>query len=85
MMDNRQYKLVKLLEQASQEPTKQENGDIYCWLSFCQLHDLVEIVGEGYFCEGGVDVNLQGDCVCMVINDLLEYMGIEESVFEVQE
>lgn len=80
-MDKRQYDLVKFLENKTQELRLQENGDLYCWVGFDELGKLTEIIGYDYLCEGGIDVNLQSDCVVITINDLLDYFGIDEDVF----
>jgi len=85
-MDKQQYDFIKLLENGVQAPTKKENGDtkdIYCWLYYDQLDRLVEIIGPNYFQDdGGMDAKIQNGCVFMIINDLLEYMGIDPEIFE---
>lgn len=81
-MTKEQYEFVRFLENSTQAPTLQENGDLYCWIAFDELSELTRLVGHDFFCEGGLDVNLQGDCVCIVINDLLEHMDIDKEVFK---
>lgn len=83
MMDKEQYQLVELLKNAYQGPTEQEDGYIYCWLKFDQLEKFANIVGSDYLTEdGGMDARIQDNCVCIVINELLEHFDIDKNVFE---
>ena len=75
-----QYRFVRLLLNAAQAPTL-VNGEWYCWFDFFQLQDLVELIGEDYLVDGGMEGQLQYGCLFLVIDDLLERFEIEPIAF----
>ncbi len=81
VMDKQQYKLVEFLKNASQQPTKVDD-ELLVWISLNELEKFVSLVGHGYLCENGLDVNLQYDCICFNCKDVLDYFGIELDVFD---
>jgi hypothetical protein len=83
MMNKRQYDFVRLIEESVQTPRRVGN-EILVWLYFSQLSEFTDLVGDSYFCEGGVDINLQDNCVVVDIKDILEYLEIDEDVIEVE-
>lgn len=56
---------------------KYETKSIECWvwLDFCQLKEFVDLVGNNYFYEGGVECNLQETRIAIDLNDIIEYQG----------
>jgi hypothetical protein len=82
-MNKRQYDFVRLIEESVQTPRRVGN-EILVWLYFSQLSEFTDLVGDSYFCEGGVDINLQDNCVVVDIKDILEYLEIDEDVIEVE-
>lgn len=83
-MDKSQYRLVKLIENSCQAPRKINDSEILAWLYHHQIEDFVEIIGPDFLCEGGFDVNLQSDSICINLKDVVDYMGIDEDVFEME-
>ena len=59
------------------------NDNKFCvWVSHLWLHEFIEglkeIFGYGLFDEGGIEVNMQIDCTCIDLCDLLGgYLDIE--------
>lgn len=46
------------------------------FIDFDDLSKFTEIVGHDYFVDdGGMDVTLQGDCICIELNDIFAYEG----------
>jgi hypothetical protein len=84
VMDKSQYDLVKLIENSVQSPRKLKDGDILAWLYHHQIEEFVKIVGHDFLCEGGFEVNLQSDCICISLREVIDYMGIDEDIFEVE-
>ena len=82
-MTKQQYDFIKLIEESVQTP-RRVRGEILVWLYFSQLEDFTRLVGHGYFYEGGVDINLQDDCVVIDIKEILEYLEIDENVIETE-
>lgn len=83
-MDKTQYKLVELIENSCQAPRKLKDGQILAWIYHSQIEDFVEIIGYDFLCEGGFDVNLQSNCICINLKEVIDYMGIDEDVFEME-
>lgn len=83
-MTKQQYNFVKLIENSIQSP-RDLNGEILVWLRFSQLEELTELIGHDYFCEGGIYVNLQDDCIVVDIVDILEYLEIGEDVINTED
>jgi len=84
-MTKQQLDFVRLVENSLQTPRKLPNGEILVWLYFHQLEQFTNLIGGDYFCEGGIDVNLQDDCVVVDVKDLLEYLDIDEDCIEIDE
>jgi len=82
-MTKQQYDFVKLVEESVQTP-RRIRDEILVWLYFSQLEDFTRLVGHDYFCEGGVGINLQDNCVVIDIVDILEYLEIDENVIETE-
>ena len=83
-MDKTQYKLVKLIENSCQNPRKTKDDEILAWIYHHQIEEFTEIIGHDFLCEGGFNVNLQSDCICLNLKDAIDYMGIDEDVFEIE-
>jgi hypothetical protein len=47
----------------------------YVHIEFSDLSDFIEIVGQDYFVEGGMDVQLFANTVVVEINDYIEGFG----------
>ena len=68
----------KLFHFLKQECELGWNGnELICWVNLLDLSHFTELVGDNYLCEGGMDVNLQNNCIAFSILDLLEYAEIE--------
>ena len=54
-----------------------KDGEVvaYVHIRFYNLNEFVEIVGEGCFDEGGMEVKLFADTVCVELNDIIEGEG----------
>ncbi|HML33825.1 hypothetical protein [Sporomusa sphaeroides] len=44
----------------------------YVHVNFFNLDDFVKIVGPGHFDEGGIEVQLMHNTVCVELNDIIE-------------
>ena len=44
----------------------------YVHVNFFDLDDFVKIVGTGHFDEGGIEVQLMNNTVCVELNDIME-------------
>lgn len=82
-MDKDQYAMVELISNSIQSPRKFSDDEILAWLYFHQIDDFVNIVGHDFLCEGGFDINLQSDCIVINLKEVIDYMGIDEDVFEI--
>lgn len=59
------------------------NDTLYVWVCYIFLKDFVdeltEILGNGVFDEGGINANMQNDCLCIDVDELLgSYINVEE-------
>lgn len=59
------------------------NDTLYVWVFYIFLKDFVdeltEILGNGVFDEGGINANMQNDCLCIDVDELLgSYINVEE-------
>ncbi|WP_034757756.1 hypothetical protein [Rossellomorea vietnamensis] len=55
---------------------------LYIWIRFCDLAEFTGMIGYDQFSEGGEEVSLQHDCICVDIVDICESYGIEpENIF----
>lgn len=59
------------------------NDTLYVWVFYIFLKDFVdeltEILGNGVFDEGGINANMQNDCLCIDVDELLgSYIDVEE-------
>lgn len=53
------------------------HGDkLYVWIRFYDLAEFTEILGYDYLSEGGEEVSLQHDCICIDIVDICENFEI---------
>ena len=51
--------------------------ELYVWVDLYALEEFVEMVGSEYLSGGGLDINLQYDCVVIELNDICKYFGID--------
>lgn len=49
----------------------------YVHVNFYDLNDFVKIVGEGSFDEGGLEVQMFDNTICIEVNDIIERYGQE--------
>ena len=76
------YKLVKESELVSEYGWI--NKEEFCvWVDYINLHDFMEevkkVFGYGMFDEGGFDANMQGDCLCIDVCEMLDgYLSVED-------
>lgn len=82
-MDKHQYDLIKLIENSVETPRKIADDEILAWLYFHQIEDFAEIVGHGFFVDSGFTVVMQSDSICINLKDVIDYMDIDEDVFEI--
>lgn len=59
------------------------NDTLYVWVYYIFLKDFVdeltEIVGNGLFDDGGINANMQDNCLCIDVDELLgSYIDVEE-------
>ena len=59
------------------EKSVNNEDEFLVWIPFLLLDEFTELIGTNYLSEGGTDVNLQKDCVCLDIVDIAEYHEIE--------
>lgn len=69
-------KLYKFIEENELE-IAWRGKELVLWVNFYALEDFAKLIGSGYLCECGTDVNLQESCIALDIVDLCEYFGIE--------
>lgn len=80
-----ELKLYKFLNDTAQE-FRWCNDEFLVWIGFDALEEFTEMIGEDYLCEGGMNINLQHDCVCLDIADLATYHGIDlENILKKEE
>lgn len=73
-----ELELYKFLEEHEIEYRwERQNTEFLVWIPFYLLEDFTEMIGEDYFCEGGVDVNLQYSWVCIDITNIAECHSID--------
>lgn len=51
----------------------------YVHVNFFELDDFVKMIGADYFSEGGIEVQLMENSVCVELNDIIEAFGQEIS------
>lgn len=49
---------------------------LYMWIPFYNLKEFTDLLGYDYFAEGGEEVSLQNDCICIDILDICEIFDI---------
>lgn len=54
----------------------------YVHISFYDLKNFVDIVGEDEFVEGGINVQMFNNSICVEINDIIEGYGHELSDYK---
>ncbi|TCI99952.1 hypothetical protein [Cytobacillus praedii] len=59
------------------------HGDkLYIWIRFYDLREFTDLIGCDWFDEGGEDVSLQYDCICMDLVDICDNHEIDpERIF----
>jgi len=82
MMDKRIYELIQFLKEETDQITLQENGEVYCWIPYNHMNEFSELVGCSAFDDGGIEAILQHNCVFLIINDLLDFFGIDHEIFK---
>lgn len=56
--------------------TQDENGVVvYAHIPFYKLDDFVEIIGQDWFAEGGLEALLFNESLCVELNDIIEGQG----------
>lgn len=65
--------LYKILEDGEVKANT-ENGEavLYALINFYNLRDFTELMGENYFCEGGIDVELHDGYIAIRIDEIIE-------------
>lgn len=49
---------------------RETKPDMYLvWIYFWGIEDFIKLMGDYYFDEGGLEVNLQKDCICVDLNE----------------
>ena len=81
-MDKKVYEIIQFLKERTDQITLQENGDIYCWIPYDCMDEFSKLIGCSSFDDGGIKAILQCDCVFLVINDLLDFFGIDQEIFK---
>ena len=81
-MDKKVYKIIQFLKERTNQLTFQENGDIYCWIPYDFMDEFSKLIGCSAFDDGGIEATLQRDGVFLVINDLLDFFGIDHEIFK---
>lgn len=80
-MVNKEIRLVEFLKEHADQISVQKNGEIYCWLPFDHLETFTKLAGYSSFDDGGIDANIQYDCIWFILNELLDCHGIDHEVF----
>ena len=63
-----------------------EGEEFLVWISLWYLEDFTDMVGYNYLSDGGIDCNLQNDCICIDIVGICEYYDIDlENILEKEE
>lgn len=80
-----ELELYKFLNNTAQE-FRWCNNNFLVWIGFDSLEEFAEMIGEDYLCEGGMNINLQRDCVCLDITSLSACYGIDlENILKKEE
>lgn len=70
--------LYEFLRENETGITKDEHGIVfYVHVPFYELADFVEAIGEHHFEEGGMDVLMFDDTLCVELNDIIKGAGHE--------
>ena len=73
-VDARLYEIMKENE-TGLHMDRNRNVVAYIHLSFYDIKEFVDCVGSGHFDEGGLEVRLFKDSLCVEINDIIESNG----------
>lgn len=72
-----ELKLYKFIKDNEIEIDWRTEKHLYIWIPFYHLEEFTKLLGYDYLCEGGEEVSLQHDCVCVDILDICECFDIE--------
>ena len=81
MEDNNQ--LIELIRNSLRLPRKISDDEILVWLYFEQLEKFTQLIGYTFLSDGGFDVNIQSDSICINIKEVLDYLGIDEDLLDI--
>jgi hypothetical protein len=60
--------------------------NLFLWIPFKNIKDLTKIIGYAHLWEGGIDVTLLEECVCVDLVPICEHFGIDpESMRDIKE
>jgi hypothetical protein len=54
-----------------------EGERLLIWVNFYDIKEFTELVGYNHFDEGGLEVSLQFDCLCIDLTDICEMEDID--------
>lgn len=83
-MTKKEYKLVELLKNSIQHPERTDKGEILVWIDFSDLEEFRELVGPGFFDDGGHKVTMMDGYICFDGTELLGHFGIDIEIFDEQ-
>jgi len=65
--------LYDFLKQSETSLFRRKNEVIaYVHVNFFDLNDFIKVIGESHFSEGGMEVVLMNNTVCIELNDIIE-------------
>ena len=82
-MNERQSEFVRVIHESMEGPTALPTGEILVWLYFCDIDQLTKVMGGDYFAEEEKQVNLQEECICIDIRDMMRALGVKEEWLDI--
>ena len=81
-----EQRLIRLIKYSVQQPQRTEKGETLVWLALYDIEEFRDLVGNGFFDDGGLEVTMFDGYICFDGKYLLsEYFEIEECVFQEEE
>lgn len=63
-----------------------DGDELIAWIPFLCISEFANLLGYDLLSDGGLDVNLQSDCIALDMTEICEYFGIEpENIFAKEE
>lgn len=80
-----ELQLYKFIEE-NDVSLRWDGDELIAWISFLWISEFANLLGYDLLSDGGLEVNLQSDCIALDMTEICKYFGIEpENIFAKEE